>query len=350
MNTVRYPGWFAEQGHTITVACLAGSPLEKKALEMGMSVVVVPKARRYFDFYKARKLAAIIRQSKVDVVWFRDNRDMDLLAWTKRYCKGSFRLIYHQAMQLSKPKKDLIHSWRFSQLDAWITLLGYLSKQVRNYTKFPEERIHEIPLGQEIPALLPTQEQARRALDLPNEVFTAGIVGRLDPMKGQALLMQAAALLWEQGIELHLLFVGEPTRELGADYQKHIENEAAMLPHPERIHFRSYTEDVAQAYCALDVFVMASDGETFGNVTIEALLCGICVLGSNASGTPELLDHGQAGVLFESKNAAALASGLAELANSPEQRGRLAKRGQEHAHNRYTKGAVLKQLSQVLRP
>lgn len=348
MNTLRYPQWFAEEGHRITVACLAGSPLELAARQRGIEVVTVTKARRYFDFYQARKLARIIRYKDVDVLWFRDNRDMDLLAWTKRYCKGSFRLIYHQAMQLSSAKKDFLHTWRFSQLDAWIALLAYLADQVQTLTKYPTERLHQIPLGQEKPVLEQTQEQARIALDLPTDALCIGIVGRLDPLKGQKLLMQAADLLWEKGEAVHVVFVGEATKELGKAYLTELEEYAAYLRHPEHVHFRPYTPQVTTAYLALDIFAMASDGETFGNVTIEAMLAGVCVVGSNTSGTPELLDHGKAGVLFESGNALDLADKLRVLLNDNQQRRALAKSGQQRAERMYTKGPVLTQLRAVL--
>ena len=52
---------------------------------------------------------------------------------------------------------------------------------------------------------------------------------------------------------------------------------------------------------------MASRAETFGMVTIEAMACGTPTLGSNAGGTPEILDQGKYGVLFEPMNATDLA-------------------------------------------
>ena len=47
---------------------------------------------------------------------------------------------------------------------------------------------------------------------------------------------------------------------------------------------------------------MATKAETFGMVSIESMACGTPVLGSNAGGTPEILNFGKLGVLFESMN------------------------------------------------
>jgi glycosyltransferase involved in cell wall biosynthesis len=55
---------------------------------------------------------------------------------------------------------------------------------------------------------------------------------------------------------------------------------------------------------------MATKAETFGMVTIEAMASGCKIVGSNAGGTPEILEHGKFGTLFNSQKPAALAEAL----------------------------------------
>ena len=55
---------------------------------------------------------------------------------------------------------------------------------------------------------------------------------------------------------------------------------------------------------------MASKAETFGMVTIESMAAGTPVIGSNAGGTPELLDDGKRGILFETMNAESLSEAI----------------------------------------
>src|SRR5690606_35858245 len=74
-----------------------------------------------------------------------------------------------------------------------------------------------------------------------------------------------------------------------------------------RVFIRPFRKEIVVFYKAIDAFVMASKAETFGMVTIEALASGIPVIGSNAGGTPEILNHGEFGVLFETLNADDLA-------------------------------------------
>ena len=58
---------------------------------------------------------------------------------------------------------------------------------------------------------------------------------------------------------------------------------------------------------------MCSVGETYGMVTLEALLSGCCVVGARSGGTVDLLDEGKLGPLFENRNANDLARVLEEL-------------------------------------
>jgi glycosyltransferase involved in cell wall biosynthesis len=45
--------------------------------------------------------------------------------------------------------------------------------------------------------------------------------------------------------------------------------------------------------------MLCSKGETFGTVTIEAMACGLPIIGTNSSGTPEILENGNCGVLVD---------------------------------------------------
>jgi glycosyltransferase involved in cell wall biosynthesis len=85
----------------------------------------------------------------------------------------------------------------------------------------------------------------------------------------------------------------------------------------------------------MDWFVMATKAETFGMVTIESLACGTPVLGSNAGGTPEILDNERGGVLFETQNAMDLALKIDEICEGKHRKetSSLMKMAQAYDHN-----------------
>ena len=351
MNAVRYVHWFAEAGAEVKLICVAHTPVHQRALELGLDVQTAPRNRKYFDWKSARALAGEVNAFAPDVLWFRDNRDMDVLAWTKVFARRPFKLVYHQAMQLGVAKKDPLHTWRFRKIDTWIALLPFLAEQVATQTKFPRTRIATVPLGQEAERFSPeqhTRSEARAALKLPDDAWIAGIIGRIDPLKGQLEAVNAVAALQTQGHDVHLLLMGEPTHGEGLAYMESVQAAIAQQGLQEVVHLRPYSPQVALAYRSLDVFVMASAGETFGNVTVEAMLSRVAVLGTNTSGTPEILDHGKAGMLFDPDSQTGLTQALQSLYTQPETVDALAEAGYQRALKHYTKQVVLDQLQKLL--
>jgi glycosyltransferase involved in cell wall biosynthesis len=66
-----------------------------------------------------------------------------------------------------------------------------------------------------------------------------------------------------------------------------------------------------------DLFVFTSLNEGFGNVIIEAMACGLPVVGTRVGGTPELVQDGQNGFLVDSDDIQALATAIQKIATNP---------------------------------
>ena len=76
----------------------------------------------------------------------------------------------------------------------------------------------------------------------------------------------------------------------------------------DRVHVRSFQDNLAGSYAAIDWMIMATKAESIGMVTLECLAHGTPVLGSNAGGTPEILQTDKGGMLFETMNSEDLAN------------------------------------------
>lgn len=80
----------------------------------------------------------------------------------------------------------------------------------------------------------------------------------------------------------------------------------------EHILFRPFSVDIFKFFNTIDVFIMATHGETYGMVTVEALCAGVPIIGSNSGGTVELLENGHQGTLFISKDSLDLSHKMKE--------------------------------------
>ncbi len=138
-------------------------------------------------------------------------------------------------------------------------------------------------------------------------------VGRLVEQKGFIYLVRALKQL--SGIQVTLSIIGEgPLRE-------NLEREASSLPAGIEVHFlgRLTHHETLRQMAASDVFaapsVIARDGDRDGipNVVLEAMACGVPIIGTNVSGIPEVVLNDETGLLIPSEDEGALAQALQTL-------------------------------------
>ena len=131
-----------------------------------------------------------------------------------------------------------------------------------------------------------------------------GTIANLRKEKGIDLLLWGYALLRKQVRGTKLFIVGDGpemdslqalARELGV-----WDDTVFLIGKP----------DISNEMRALDVFVLPSYSEAFSNALLEAMASGCAVVGSRLGGTPELIEEGRNGLLFESGSAEDLANKL----------------------------------------
>jgi len=318
MNKLRFASWMHERGWRVKCFFVAGTPLFEEAKKSNLQIIPIQRNRKYFDIANGMRLVRLFKMEQVRLVWSQYSRDLSVLAWAKWLRPSQFRLLYQQNMQLGVAKRDVIHTIRYRKIDAWISPLPFLAEEVKAKTKFPSHRLHTIPLAIEMEKFIRhplSRSEARKKLGIDETRTWMGVVGRLDVLKGQHLAIEALAQLASSHSNLSLLLVGESTRNEGNDYEMRLHKMAGEYGLKDRIIFLPFMKDVEIFYRAMDIFILASEGETFGMVTIEAMACGCAVIGTQSSGTPEILEHGKCGLLFEPGNSSQLANCISRLMN-----------------------------------
>jgi D-inositol-3-phosphate glycosyltransferase len=258
-----------------------------------------------------------MRQTNSRLLLMPFRRDVATASLAKRLFTPDIRAVYQQHMKLGVSKRDPIHTVRYAALDVWIAPLKYLKAETQKKTRVPAKKIHVIPFGIDVDYFAQnpfSKEQAREMLHLPQDVPMLGVLGRIDPKKGQGFLIEALPILDKKlGAEYHLLIEGSSTMGEGEAYEKSLHNKVQALGLGGRVHFRKSAEDVRPFYRAIDVFCMPSEGETYGMVTLEALASGLPVVGTDRDGTREILGENSSGYLYQPGDAAGFAASLGRL-------------------------------------
>jgi glycosyltransferase involved in cell wall biosynthesis len=161
-----------------------------------------------------------------------------------------------------------------------------------------------------------------------------GVVGRIDPEKGIATVVQAMAMLSGAAGESHLAVVGAPGLDDGA-YEAAVRAEACKLL-GDRVRFVGAVDDVPGVLRSLDVLVNASAAEPFGLSVLEAQASGVPVIGTDAGGIPEFVTDGETGLLVSPGRADELAAGLRRVLEGPGLRHDLAAAARENVVAHHT--------------
>ena len=302
MNQLHNAKWMHDRGHKVLIFAQEDSRAHKEANQLNLPVVFVSAHRKYYDFVNAFRLYKKIKKHHVTHLIVRNPKDMSLCALAKSFCLNKIFLAYFMEMQIGISKRDFLHTIRFKKFDLWSCPLEYLKKQVIEMTRFPQSRIVVIPSGIERERFNNIDvEKAKAKLKLKKNIQYIGLIGRLDPQKGQHLLLEAFNKI-KNDMDWHLVFLGESTQGEHSGYLKNLKHFTKENNIEDRVHFRPFRDDTENFYSAIDLFVMATKSETFGMVTIEALASGCKIVGSNSGGTAEILNKADVGLLFDSEN------------------------------------------------
>jgi glycosyltransferase involved in cell wall biosynthesis len=172
-------------------------------------------------------------------------------------------------------------------------------------------------------------------------------VGQLAPRKGFHVLIEACHHLAERGVDFccHILGEGPERNRLEALIQEYELHKQVQMPG------RVYQEEIGSYLNRADVFALpcvtdkSGDQDGIPVVLMEAMATELPTISTNISGIPELITHGQSGLLISSDDAVALADALQQLANDAELRRRLGKTGRETIVNAYNISQSARQMA-----
>ena len=107
--------------------------------------------------------------------------------------------------------------------------------------------------------------------------------------------------------------------------------------------------ELPELLAASDLLVLPSARESFGQVIVEAMACGVAPISSDSHGPAHIIDDGETGWLFEVHDRDALVRTLVEAVDDPAERARRSERAERAALERFTWPAIAEQLERVLR-
>ena len=149
------------------------------------------------------------------------------------------------------------------------------------------------------------------------------IAARISKEKGQDIAIKAIQILIKRKIKnIRLYLAGAGIIQIPRGCEKYIKH-------------LGFVDNISEIRSDMDIEIVCSKAEAFGRVTIEAMLGGLVVVGSNSGGTSELIQDRITGLLFENGNPIDLANKIEYLINNRKDMYNIAKSGQQYAISKF---------------
>ncbi|MGO4921000.1 glycosyltransferase family 4 protein [Maribacter spongiicola] len=180
---------------------------------------------------------------------------------------------------------------------------------------------------------------------IPTDKILIGVVGRITPMKGQDVLVNAIGkyLSPELKEKIHLVLLGDYESNGSKEWFDTFLKDNKLQNQITILSFR----DPKPYYQLFDVFVLPSRSDTFGLVAVEAMMGGCCVIRSDSNGAYDQITNGENGFVFPMDDEAALAKLLDKVLKDEDLREKLGEAAKKTALEKFTKTQMVANTLEV---
>jgi glycosyltransferase involved in cell wall biosynthesis len=292
----------------------------------------------------AREIRRFVRQEKVSIVHtFFETSDL----WAGPIAKLSGCPVLVSSRRDLGILRSRMHSFSYRALRGLYDSVLAVSEQVREFCIQQDglnpSKVQTLYNGLEIERVSQAASRAamRRHMEIPEQVPVITSVGNIRKVKGIDVLLEAAGHVCRQYPEAVFLVVG---RKSEAQHCRELESRIASLGLTANFKLLGSREDVFSILQMSDIFCLPSRSEGLPNALIEAMACGLPCVATNVGGSPEVLAHGESGLLVPSEAPEQLAQALTRLLSEPGLARDLGVRAEKVVRRRFTSEAMMSNL------
>lgn len=238
-----------------------------------------------------------------------------------------------------------IQQCAIARADAVVALTQAESELIEAYVPGTQARVHIVGNGIDVSKVsMASVSGRRRSSDDLMVLFS----GRFVERKGVQELLAAIPQVLEHRPNVRFVLAGGYRGCSGEAIARRWMG-PAFEPYGDRVHFPGWLDADAMAdwYARADILVVPSWYEPFGMVVLEGMLHGLAVAASDVGGPREILEHGVTGLLFQPRDASALATAIGRLADSHTLRNSLGQRAAAHVRDRWCYDSVMTEMHAV---
>lgn len=194
----------------------------------------------------------------------------------------NINFIIRQGSKKTTSKKDIFHKLFYSDVDHFVGNCEYMKQNIIDILPIPKKATVS-----RIYSSLKLDENVSYKKD--DGMIQLVQVGRIHPGKGQFEAIKACEVLYKNGYDFKLKFLGDIQDK---NYFENINKFLNNIEYKEKIEFVGYTSEVKKHLQESDIFIFPSLGEGMSNAIIESLGFGLIPIIYNDTSSPEFKELG----------------------------------------------------------
>lgn len=253
--------------------------------------------------------------------------------WAKRRQIPHFWHI-HEILPGPKPLVKMLSSLLDQSTPSPIAV----SQAVANHWQplLKKSKIQVIHNGIPYAAFLKDYPNAKRDLGIPDDNILIGMIGRINPGKGQLFFLEMADQLSKKYLNTHFVLLGDPFLGYEPILEK-MKKEISDKNLEARVSYLGFREDIPKVMAAMDIFVLPSIlPDSFPTVILEAMAAGKPVVATRSGGASEMVLEGETGFLIPVGNVEKGVHALEKLIQAPEIGQRFGEAGRKRVLSKFS--------------
>lgn len=216
-------------------------------------------------------------------------------------------------------------------VDRYIAVSGSVKRYIIQKSRVHDGKVSVIYNGIDVEGKNSLQmKNVKLPFDIETEDKLLVVVGRLHKQKGHSYLFHAISKVQNEVPKIKLLVVGEGEEENSLKYL------AKSLDLTEQIIFAGLRHEIERILIMAEIFVLPSVWEGMPNALLEAMVAGKPVIATKVGGVPELVVHGETGILVPPEDVDALANAIKDLLNDTSKAQKLGEAARTQVEKHFT--------------
>jgi len=331
MQVLKTSKALAERGHSVWLLCFPHSSLQQEAAAAGIRCLSLP-FKNGIHFGEILRLRKALKDQPVEIIHTQFSRDLRFIVPAIEGFAPRIPIVLTKRVGSSIRKKDILHRYLYSRVDLVTTISHEIQQNVIDSCPIDAARVEVLFNGLSIDRFSRAaveRNTIRQNFEVRPNDLVVGMVGRFSPGKGHEEFLQAAKSVVTRRNHVFIWIVGEASYGEN-DYAQKIKGLSKTLGLDDKVRFTGFRRDIPEIMNALDILVVPSHAEAFGNVAIEGMAAGLPVVATNSAGLVDIVQPNLTGLLVPPQDSHGLAEAILQLVDHPEQREKFGHAGREY--------------------